>query len=113
MVEENDKLVNFFMRKDLKTELDILSKREGRSLKEIFNEVIEDYVKAHKEGNPQHLMESFIENEDFVGFPSVAIDFEKKKAYIEKNCQVDGRLTDFGKELLGHVTQYYSVLMKL
>lgn len=110
--EEEDK-VYFFMPKALKLELQLLAKREGKTLKEILNEQAADYVKVHKEGNPQHLMLKFLENDDFKGFPAMGIDFEKKKNYSSKYLQNDGRLNNLGKELLGHVSQWNSVLMKL
>jgi len=114
MIEEkNEKLVNFYLDVELKKELDIISKRDGKSLKEIYTELSTEFVRDHKDGNDQHTLDSFSENEDFVGFPSVAISYQNKKDYIERNCQVDGRLTDFGKTLLGHVIQYYTELMKL
>ena len=70
-------------------------------------------MKLHKEGNPQHDLKKFMENEDFVGFPSIAIDKIKKEEYIKNNCLKKdietGELvfTDFGKELWNHVTQWY------
>jgi len=97
----------------LKKELDILSKREGRTLKEIMSELIKEYVKTHKEGNPQHLILKFMENEDFTGFPAMAIDYSKKKEYVLKFLQEDGKLNKLGRELWGHVSQWQLQLEKL
>lgn len=101
-----DKLVNFFMSEEKKKELDILSKREGRTLKDIINELIDEYIKVHKEGNPQHTLISYQENEDFSGFPSMAVTLENKRKYI-------GNLTPkMEKELYWHVQEWYNLLQK-
>ena len=114
MIDKKDeKLVNFFLDIETKKELDILSKREGRSLKDIFAELATEYVKIHKEGNPQLLLTEYQENEDFVGFPSMAIAYPKKKTWIKKYCNEDGRMNDMGKELWGHVLQWQIELEKL
>ncbi len=111
--EEEEKLFNFFMKKSLKTELAIIAARDGTTLKEILNELAEDYAKKHKEGNDQHLMSSYLENEDFAGFPSMGIDFINKKNYINTYLQKDGRLNDLGKDLWGHILQWQSEMQKL
>lgn len=111
VTEEEDK-VYFFMPKALKLELQLLAKREGKTLKEILNEQAADYVKVHKEGNPQHLMLKFLENEDFKGFPAMGIDYLNKKNYIKKYLQKDGKLNKLGQELWGHVSQWQSELQK-
>ena len=105
--------VYFQMPEKLKRELKILASREGRTIKEILNEQTAKYVKVHKEGNPQHLMTNFTENEDFTGFPAMGIDFLKKKSYIKKYLSKDGRLNHTGKELWGHVNQWLAELQKL
>ena len=93
-------------------EMEVICKREGWTFSEGLVEIIKDYVSKHKEGNSQHLITSFQENDDFAGFPSMGIDFEKKKEYIEKNLIKDGRLTNLGKELWGHICQWQAELKK-
>jgi len=108
-----EKLFNFWLDEGVKDELSLLALRERRSLKDIITEQIKEYVKIHKEGNPQHELTSFINNEDFVGFPSIAIPMEKKKQYIEDNCVTnDKKLNDFGKELWFNVCEWHSYLGK-
>ncbi len=107
-----EKLVNFELDTTIKTELDIISKRDGKSLKMIFGEFAREYVKIHKEGNEQHLLTSYTENEDFRGFPSMAIDKINKKNYIQKYLQKDGRLNAMGQELWGHILQWQAELQK-
>ena len=105
-------MTTFHIPKELWTEFKIIMARESRPAGNAISELIEDYVKTHKNGNPQHDITNFLENEDFVGFPAMAIVFQNKKNYINKNCQSDNRLNKFGKELFGHVCQWYEELKK-
>lgn len=113
MDKVNEETVYFHMPEEIKKELKIVATREGRTIKDILNEITEEYVKAHKEGNSQHLLTSYQENEDFIGYPSMAIDFDKKKAYVTKYLQKDGRMNELGKAFWGHVNQWHSEMMKL
>lgn len=97
---------------ELKKEFKILAVREGKSMKDIIIEVLGEYVKIHKDGNPQHLITNFSENEDFKGFPSMGIDYNKKKQYTKKFLQKDGRLNKLGQELWGHTNQWFKELQK-
>ena len=98
---------------DIKHELKLLAARESRTIKEIIIDQIENYIKVHKEGNPQHLMTQFLNNEDFTGFPAIAIEYNKKQSYQSKNCISDNRLNEFGNQLWGHVTQWYHLMSNL
>lgn len=102
----------FYMPKSLKTEIKLLAAREGISMKDIMIEATKEHIKIHKPGNPQHLITSSMEDDDFVGFPSMGIGYDKKKDYIKKFLQKDGRINDLGKELLGHASQWTAELMK-
>ena len=62
------KLVNFMLDVEIYQELKSLAVRENRTIKDILKEEIENYCKIHAEGNPQHTMDSFNENDDFHGF---------------------------------------------
>jgi len=101
-----DKLVNFFFDEEKKRELDILAKREGRTLKEIFTEITDEYLKVHKEGNPQHLITSFQNNEDFMGFPSIAVTLENKRKYADS---MPSKLKD---ELYWHIQEWHNILQR-
>jgi len=68
---------------DLRQELKILAARDGTTIREIIIEQLRDYLKKHKDGNPQHLLTNFLENGDFMGFPSMAIDLDKKKKWLK------------------------------
>lgn len=113
-MKTNVPMVHLFVdiEEDLKKEVKILAAREGKTVKEIVISQLMSYVKEHKEGNPQHELTKFIENEDFLGFPSIATDYNTKITYIEKHMQKDGRLTQMGKELWGHILQWQKELQK-
>ena len=100
-----EKLVNFHINAELYHELKILAAREGRKIKDILAEEIAKYVKIHKKGNPQHLMTSFTDNEDFVGFPSMAIDNINKEIWLDKNPKLND-------ELAGRVQEWVFIYKK-
>ena len=89
-------------------ELKILSARENKSIKDILKEEIENYCKIHKEGNPQHTIDTFVLNEDFYGFPSIAIDKKKKAEWINSDRIKEKDLTS----LYWHVQEYKTELEK-
>jgi len=110
--KEIEILFNFWMPESLKKELHLLAVREGSTMKDILNEQALEYIKKHKNGNPQHLITSSIENDDFVGIPLMALDFINKKRYIKKNLTKDDRLNKLGKEVWGHICQWSGELQK-
>ncbi len=98
---------------NIKSEFEIIVKREKSTNKKLLTQIIKEFVEAHKEGNDQHLMTSFLENDDFIGFPSVALNLDKKKAYVEKNLiTADGRLTELGTKLFYHTQEWFTILRK-
>lgn len=78
------RLLNLELNEEIHQELKLLAARESRSIKDIVTEQITEYIKVHKEGNPQHLITSSMENEDFMGFPAMAIKTHNKRAYLKK-----------------------------
>ncbi len=109
-VVEKPLLIN--IDENIKSEFEIIVKREKSTNKKLLTQIIKDYVQAHKEGNDQHLMTSYLDNEDFIGFPSVALNLDKKKAYIEKNLIKDGKLTELGTKLFYHTQEWFNILGK-
>ena len=102
----SEHLVKFQLDDKIKQELDILAKREGRTLKDIFTELVDEYLKTHKEGNPQHLMSSYLENTDFLGFPSIALDKMNKEKWFNLKT-----VNDKQKEVLfWHIQEYKTIL---
>ena len=94
-----DKPVLFNIDEEIKKEFQIILARNNLTIKDVLTGMVIDYNKIHKEGNDQHLMTSFLENDDFIGFPSLGIDLINKKVYAKKNLQSDNRLNDLGKEM--------------
>jgi len=84
--------------------LKMLAVRESRSIKEILIEQIDIYIKTHKEGNPQHLITKFTDNEDFMGFPAIALSPENKRKYLKKMPE------DMKIELQGHVQSWLGMI---
>jgi len=72
------------LNKELYHELKMLSVRENKPIKDILKTEIEHYIEVHKEGNPQHLLTQYQENEDFMGFPAIALSPQNKRKYLKK-----------------------------
>jgi len=98
------KLMNFQITEELHTELKIMAARESRKMAEIITEQVENYIKVHKEGNPQHLITSSMDNEDFLGFPAIALSPENKRKYLKKMPE------DMKIELQGHVQSWLGMI---
>jgi len=98
------KLTNFFLEDNLHQDIKILAAREGRSVKDILTELVEDYLKKHMNGNPQHLLTSYTQNEDFIGFPNITLSPEHKRSYLKKMPE------DMKIELLYNVQEWLGML---
>jgi len=81
-----------------------LANREGIKLSPYLMRIFEDHVKVHKEGNPQHLITSSMDNEDFLGFPAIALSPENKRKYLKKMPE------DMKLELQGHVQSWLGMI---
>ena len=88
-------------------ELKLLAAREGKTVREILTEQALEYVKIHKEGNPQHLLTQYQENEDFLGFPAMSINTEAKKNYLKKMPK------DMIQEMAYHLQEWEGFLKQL
>jgi len=98
------KLVNFYLEENRHQDFKILATREGRSMTEILAELIEEYLKKHMEGNPQHLLTSYTDNEDFIGFPTITLSPENKREYLKKMPE------DMKIELMYNVQEWVGML---
>jgi len=94
--------INF--NKDLWHEFKILAARESRPASVIINEIMYDYLEVHKEGNPQHLLTNYTDNEDFMGFPAIALSPENKRKYLKRMPE------DMKVELQGHVQSWLGMI---
>ena len=101
------RLLNLELNEELHKELKLLAARESRSIKDIVTEQITEYIKVHKEGNPQHLITSSLENEDFLGFPSMATDTKNKKKYLKKMPK------EMIEQMSYHIQEWQGFLKKL
>jgi len=86
-----EKLVNFFLDEDKKKKLDIISTRDGISLKDIFTELTDDYIKVHADGNAQFTMDKY-QDPDFEAWPAIGANAEKLRSFYMKISKVE-----FGK----------------
>jgi len=48
-----------------------IAQREGKSFSALLVEVVEEYVKKHAEGNPVYKLDKWVDNREFVAFPSL------------------------------------------
>jgi len=101
------RLMNFQISDELHNELKIMAARENRKMGEIIIEQVEDYVKTHKEGNPQHLLTLYQENEDFMGFPAMAIKTQNKRSYLKKTPE------KMRQEMKYHLQEWIGMLKEL
>jgi len=99
--------MNFAISKDLRNELKIMAARESRKMAEIIIEQIENYIKVHKEGNPQHLLTAYTDNEDFMGFPAMAISDQNKRIYLQKMPE------DMREQMMFHLQSWSAFLKEL
>jgi len=98
------KMTSFIFEATLLEEFRGMCQREGKSMKEHFEDYMKDHVKVHMEGNPQHLITSSMNNEDFMGFPAMAIKAYNKRSYIKKMPE------KMRVELLYHVQEWSGML---
>jgi len=90
--------------KEIHTKLKTLAARENRSMTLILTELAKEYIKAHANGNPQHLLTSYTENEDFLGFPNITLSPQNKRNYLKKMPE------DMRIELLYNVQEWLGML---
>jgi len=98
------KMTSFIFEATLLDEFKGLCQREGKSMKEHFEDYMKDHVQVHKEGNPQHLLTKYTDNEDFLGFPAIALSPENKRKYLKKMPE------DMKLELQGHVQSWLGMI---
>lgn len=64
-----EKLVNFRMDDELYQDLKMLALKERVAVKDLITSMVGEYVKVHKDGNPQYTMDQF-EDPDFIACPA-------------------------------------------
>ena len=93
--------------KELLHELKIIAVRDSISIKEIILKEITEYVKIHKDGNSQHLLEPWMENEDFMGYPAMSIKHHEKEKHLQKMPE------DMREQLRYHIQEWVGLFNKL
>ena len=95
------KVVSFAVRDD---EVEIwhkfvtISRREAKSTSHLIMEIIKDYVKRHGGGNPVTPLTKWVEDKDFIFFPTLG-----EKPTIKKLKKMDKSML---KELADNATDY-------
>jgi hypothetical protein len=79
----SEKLVNFRFDEEKYQELKMLALKERTQVKTLVSKLIEDYLKQHKDGNPQFTIDQF-EDPDFVACPAFYRDKNSWKNYMQK-----------------------------
>lgn len=86
-----------------------ISVRENKPVGKLLNELIEEYIKNHGEGNPIYPLTKWYENPEFFNMPTLKTDFEKWNNYLS-TCTED-QLKDI-KDYADHVASKSEQLLK-
>ena len=79
----NEKLVNFRFDEDKYRELKMLALKERKPVKHLISDLIDDYIKIHKDGNPQFKIDQFADP-DFMACPAFYRDGRTWDNYMSK-----------------------------
>lgn len=80
----SEKLVNFRFDEEKYNELKMLALKERKPVKILVSSLIDDYIKTHKDGNPQFKITQF-EDPDFIACPAFYRDARTWENYISKS----------------------------
>lgn len=81
----SEKFTGIYLDESLIHEFHLLALKERKKLKELHKQIVEDYVKAHKDGNPQFKITQF-EDPNFIACPAFYRDAKTWENYI-KNAE--------------------------
>lgn len=93
----SEKLVNFRMDEDKYQELKMLALKERTQVKSLVSGLIEDYITAHQDGNPQFTIDQF-KDPEFVACPAMYRDGKAWDNYLGK--QTPEELEKFKNQLI-------------
>ena|SRR3990167_10836986 len=79
----SEKLVNFRMDEAKYHDLKMLALKERTEVKALLTGLVEEYLKVHKDGNPQFTLEQF-KDPDFVACPAFYRDGQTWENYMKK-----------------------------
>jgi hypothetical protein len=69
-----------------------LLKSHDQKQREVFTELMKDYIKVHKNGNPTYTLKPFIEDSEFSAFPAMGSSTENLVKFAQKTS--DSMLDD-------------------
>jgi Holliday junction resolvasome RuvABC DNA-binding subunit len=105
MEVQNPRRINGYVEKEVSEAFKNIAIREfGGNVSKLIRKVIEEYVKAHGEGNSTFKITEWTKDPDFLPVPSLMSPVEKLKSYVEKEDitelkKVKEQHTIFGKML--------------
>jgi len=103
-MSEKPILFNYDIEK--KKELAIILARDGDSIKDVLSQLVDDYIKTHKDGNSQHLLTSWQDDVSFEGFAGMAVSLDKKKQWMNSNIRTKKEF----KSLFWHLQEWSTQL---
>ena len=77
-----DKLINFRWESEMYEELKMLALKEHTTVKSLITRELEDYIKKHKDGNPQFSLDQF-KDPDFIACPAFYRDSYTWEYYVK------------------------------
>ncbi len=92
-----EKLVNFRFEVGMYEELKMLALKERVSIKDLISRELIDYIKKHKDGNPQFKLDQF-NDPNFVACPAFFRDSQSWNWYLSKQNHND--LEKFKNQIL-------------
>lgn len=79
----SEKLVNFRTEEEQYNELKLLALKERTTVKALLGRLVSDYLKEHKDGNPQFKLDQF-KDPDFMACPAFYRDLNTWDNYLKK-----------------------------
>jgi len=93
-----EKLINFRWELGMYEELKMLALKEHTTVKSLITRELEDYVKKHKDGNPQFTIDQF-KDPDFVACPAFFRSLSTWDYYFKR--QSPEELEKFKNQIIG------------
>ena len=93
-----DKLINFRWELGMYEELKMLALKEHTTVKSLITRELEDYIKKHKDGNPQFKLDQF-NDPNFVACPAFWRSLSNWDYYFKR--QTPEELEKFKNQIIG------------
>lgn len=79
-------IYTFSVEKELLDRFREIARREGKAVSHLLQELIEDYIKRHGDGNPCFRLDKWVEEPEMVAFPTLG---EEPKPELVQNLDND------------------------